>query len=77
MLEAARDKGNLNVRRIVTLALAENHEETDEAVELTQKLLHPILDQCERVRHARKGRRPLQDVDPETDEEIPEEEAAA
>ena len=35
-----------------------------------------VLDERDRVRRARKGRRPIQDVDPDTGEEIAEEVAA-
>ena len=48
-------------------------EMTEEAREKRQSILSPILDQAERVRQARKGRRNPQDVDPDTGEEIPEE----
>ena len=41
------------------------------------KLLTRILEQRNRVRQARKGRRPFQDVDPDTGQEVQEAEVAA
>ena len=74
-LEAARERGNLNLRMVGIVTLAEYREETEEAAEAAQAILKPILEQVERVRQARKGRRTPGDIDPETGEEIPEESA--
>ena len=68
-LEAARDRGNLLVRRVVAVILGTFHEETEEAVGKRQALLSPFTEQAERVRLLRKGRRNPQDIDPETGEE--------
>ena len=76
-LEAARERGNLFVRQVVAVTLGSHYQETEEAAEKREKLLNPILDQCERVRQARKGRRKAQDIDPETGEELVEETEAA
>ena len=77
VLEAARDKGNLNLRTIVAVTLVEYREATGEKAQEGHKLLKPIFDQGDRLRQARKGRRPIQDVDPDTGEELPDEEIAA
>ena len=84
-LEAAREQGNLNIRTLVAVILSEYRDKAGEAAEngeaaevgeadkVGEALLKPILDQCERIRQARKGRRPIQDVDPDTGEELPQE----
>ena len=75
-LEAARDQGNLNIRTIVTVTLSEFRNESADGARPGHQILQPILEQCDRVRQARKGRRPIQDVDPNTGEELAEEAAA-
>ncbi len=45
-------------------------QETEAADTARRAFLSPIIDQCERVRLARKGRRVARDVDPATGEEI-------
>ena len=76
-LEAARDRGNLFIRRIAAVILGTFHEETEEAAKKRQALLSPFLEQADRVRLLRKGRRLPQDIDPETGDEVPVEETAA
>ena len=72
VIEAAQTEGNLFVRRVTAVVLGTYHQNTDEAAARRQTLLAPILDQCERVRRSRKGRRSAQDIDPETGVEIAE-----
>ena len=69
-LDVAKTKGIFFVRRIAAIILGTYWEETPEAVEAQRALLAPILEQCERVRQARKGRRAPRDIDPQTGEEI-------
>ena len=57
----------------MAVTLGTYDEMTEEAQEKRQTILSPILDQAERVRQARKGRRNPQDVDPDTGEELSEE----
>jgi hypothetical protein len=76
-LEAARDKGNLLVREIVAVIIGTFHRDSDEDSETRQALLQPFLEQADRVRRARKGRRPPRDVDPETGDEVLGDENAA
>ena len=71
-LEAARSRGNLYLRQIVALVLGIHHQITPEAAEARKALLTPILEQCDRIRQARKGRRSPPDVDPDTGEELQE-----
>ena len=72
VIEAAQNEGNLFVRRVTAVVLGTYHQNTEEAAARRQTLLAPILDQCERVRRSRKGRRAPQDIDPETGAEITE-----
>ena len=68
-LEAARDEGNLYIRRIVALILGTFNDVTDTDAENRRALLAPFLEQADRIRRTRKGRRSPLDVDPETGEE--------
>jgi hypothetical protein len=76
-VEAARDRGNLYVRQIAAVVLGNFHQDTEEAAGERQALLKPFLDQAERIRRSRKGRRAPQDVDPETGDEVAADESAA
>jgi hypothetical protein len=69
-LEVARSRGNLYLRQIVAVVLGTHYQITPEAAAARQALLAPILEQCDRVRQARKGRRAAPDIDPDTGEEI-------
>ena len=70
VVQSAADRGNLFVRRIVAVVLGTYNGETDEDAAARKALLTPILEQCERVRSLRKGRRKAADVDPETGDEL-------
>jgi hypothetical protein len=72
VIEAAQTEGNLFVRRIAAVVLGTYHQNTEADAARRQALLSPILDQCERVRRSRKGRRAPQDIDPETGVEVPD-----
>jgi hypothetical protein len=74
VIEARQAEGNLFVRQVVALVLGTFYQKTAEASEKRSALLKPILDQCERLRQSRKGRRPAGDVDPDTGDELPSEE---
>jgi hypothetical protein len=76
-IDAADWRGNLFIRRIAAVILGTFHQETAEAAKQRAALLGPILEQGERVRQNRKGRRAPQDVDPETGNEVVEEEISA
>ncbi|MBN2530191.1 MAG: hypothetical protein JXR76_27620 [Deltaproteobacteria bacterium] len=76
-IAAANDKGNLYLRRITAVILGAWNADTPEDTQKRQTLLAPILDQCDRVRLARKGRRAALDVDPDTGKELGDEPAAA
>ncbi|MBN2529442.1 MAG: hypothetical protein JXR76_23845 [Deltaproteobacteria bacterium] len=76
-IAAAADKGNLYLRQITAIVLGNYYEDTPEAAQMRKALLSPIVEQCDRVRLARKGRRPAKDVDPNTGEELENESAAA
>ena len=76
-IEAANDKGNLYLRRITAVVLGAWNADTPEDAQKRQTLLAPILEQCDRVRVLRKGRRAAQDVNPETGEELNDESDAA
>jgi hypothetical protein len=67
-LVAARDKGNLNVRYYVASVLAAYPPDGDDA-DQGVALLQPILEQSERMRQSRRGRRTPQDIDPDTGKE--------
>jgi hypothetical protein len=58
------------MKRLVALIIGTYHQDTKEAEERRNTLLGPIHEQCERMRQGRKGRRPAEDVDPETGDEI-------
>ena len=70
-LEAARTRGNLFVRQIVAKTLGEYTQVTEEDAERRAAVLKPLLDQVERLRQARRARRAIHEVDPDTGEEIP------
>ena len=76
-IAAANDKGNLYLRRITAVVLGAYNADTAEDTQKRHSLLAPILEQCDRVRLLRKGRRSAQDVDPETGKEVTDESAAA
>lgn len=69
VLEAARAKGNLNIRHITAVILGTPDQLTEAAQTQQSVLLAPILDQCHRVREARKSRRRPRDINPQTGEE--------
>ena len=69
-LEAARTRGNLFIRQIIAKVLGEYNQMTEEDAETRETVLKPLMEQVERVRQARKNRRTLQEIDPETGEEI-------
>jgi hypothetical protein len=77
VIEAAESRGNRFMKRLVALIIGTYHQETKEAEERRNTLLGPINEQCERMRQGRKGRRPAQDVDPETGDEITPTQASA
>ena len=58
------------------VVILEFRNESAEGARPGHRILQPILEQCDRVRQARKGRRPVQDVDPDTGEELAEQAAA-
>jgi hypothetical protein len=75
-VEAARDTGNLYIRRIVALVLGTFNSDAESDTANRHALLAPFLEQTDRIRRSRKGRRMPQDIDPETGEEQPIEESA-
>ncbi len=76
-VEAAEARGNRLLKRLVALIIGTYHQDTKEAEERRNTLLEPIHEQCERLRKSRKGRRPADDVDPNTGDEIVDEKASA
>ncbi len=72
-LEASRDKGNLYIRRIAALIMGTFNSDSEEDAANRQTLLAPFLEQDDRIRKGRKGRRVPLDVDPQTGEEQPNE----
>lgn len=69
-VQAARDRGNLNLRMTVARILGASAELTPEAEAQRATLLAPILEQARRIRAARRGRRRVGDVDPTTGEDL-------
>ena len=76
VLEAAREEGNLNLRKLVALVLTEYREDNQASAEAGEALLRPVLEQVARLRQIRKARRNPQDIDPDTGDEISDETGA-
>lgn len=71
VVQAARDRGNLNLRMAVARILGASTDLTPEAETARGSLLAPILDQVRRIQAGRRGRRVVVDVDPNTGEDLP------
>ena len=76
-LEAARDRGNLYIRQIAAIIMGEFYQDNSDAADMRRALLAPYLEQVDRTRTARRGRRSPQDIDPNTGDEVASEEDAA
>jgi hypothetical protein len=70
-VQAARDRGNLNLRMAVARILGASTDLTPEAEAERGSLLAPILEQVRRIRAGRRGRRRVVDIDPKTGEDLP------